>query len=426
MTLAGKQIVVGVGGGIAAFKAVELVRELQRRGAKVRVAMTASACRFVGPVTFAGLTGAPALTDLWDPRYPGEAHVELAEWADAIVVAPATANLLARAAQGMADDIVLATLSCARGPVLVAPAMHERMWRAPSTQRNVERLRADGVTLVGPVKGALANGSVGEGRMVEPNEIADAVQRALRTHDLSNSTVIVSAGPTQEDLDPVRFLSNKSSGRMGYALAAAARDRGAEVILVSGPVDLAAPSGVETLRVRSAREMQHAIDDALPRADVVIMTAAVADYRPADPKPSKIKKQGDSMSVELIKNPDILAELGKKRTGKRPVLVGFAMETNDVIAYGKKKLVEKRVDLVIANEARVAFGGDDTQATLIDHKREDTLPPMGKLELAHHILDRVKLLLGAAPGGATRNRRGRAPRAPRPVRRPRGRSRSKA
>lgn len=423
MTLRDKHIVVGIGGGIAAFKAVELVRELQRRGAKVRVAMTASATRFIGPVTFTGLTGSPAVTDLWDPRYPGEVHVELSEWADAMVIAPATANLLARAAQGMADDVVLATLACASCPVIMAPAMHERMWRAASTQRNVERLRRDGARLVGPVKGPLANGAVGLGRMSEAAEIADGVQReAFGVRDLANVTVLVSAGPTLEDLDPVRFISNKSSGRMGYAIASAARDRGADVILVSGPTNLAAPTGVEVLRVRSAREMQAAIDGALPRADAVIMTAAVADYRPADPKPSKIKKQGDSMTVELVKNPDILAELGRKRTGKRPVLVGFAMETDDVVAYGRKKLVEKKVDLVIANEAAVAFGGDDTQATLVDEKGDESLPPMGKIELAHRIVDRVKSLLAAA----TRSRPGRRPRGPRPVRRPRGRSRSKA
>jgi phosphopantothenoylcysteine decarboxylase/phosphopantothenate--cysteine ligase len=284
------------------------------------------------------------------------------------------------------------------------------------------------VKLIGPVKGALANGSTGMGRMAEPAEIADGVQReAFGTRDLANVTVLLSAGPTQEDLDPVRFISNKSSGRMGYALAGAARDRGADVVLVTGPTSIAIPSGVEAVRVRSARDMQQAIESALPRADVVIMTAAVADYRPADPKPSKIKKQGDSMTVELVKNPDILAELGKKRAGKRPVLVGFAMETNDVVAYGRKKLVEKRVDLVIANEAAVAFGGDDTQATLIDAKNDDTLPPMGKLELAHRILDRVKALLGGGgPKPTIRNRPGRLPREPRRARRQTGRSPSKA
>jgi phosphopantothenoylcysteine decarboxylase/phosphopantothenate--cysteine ligase len=394
MTLHGKQIVVGIGGGIAAFKAVELVRELMRRGAKVRVAMTASACRFVGPITFTGLTGQPTVTELWDPRHPGEIHVELAGWAEAIVIAPATANLLARAAQGFADDAVLATLSCAGCPVLMAPAMHERMWRAAATQRNVERLGKDGVRWAGPVQGMLANGHLGMGRMAEPTQIADVLEHEVfAPADLHDVTVLVSAGPTLEDLDPVRFISNRSSGRMGYALAAAARDRGAKVILVTGPTQLPVPAGVQAVQVRSAQQMKAAIDRVLRKLDVVIMTAAVADYRPAQAKTSKIKKQGETMTIELVKNPDILATLGKKRRGKRPVLVGFAMETHDVVEYGRKKLVQKKVDLVVANEASVGFGRDDTQATLVGHAGDEALPPMTKHELANRILDRVSKLL---------------------------------
>ncbi len=394
MTLRDKQIVVGVGGGIAAFKAVELVRELQRRGAKVRVVMTPSACRFVGPITMTGLTGQPAVTDLWDPKHPGEIHVELAHWAHAIVIAPATANLLARAAHGFADDAVLATLACAGCPVLMAPAMHERMWRAAANQRNVERLTQDGVRWAGPVQGALANGTTGMGRMAEPVQIADALEReAFAPPDLAKVRVLVSAGPTLEDIDPVRFISNRSSGRMGYALAAAARDRGASVTLVTGPTQLPLPAGVQTVQVRTALEMQQAIHNALRKTDVVIMTAAVADYRPAQAKTSKIKKQGETMSIELVKNPDILATLGAKRKGKRPVLVGFAMETNDVVAYGRKKLVQKKADLIVANEASVGFGRDDTQATLVGKRGDEALPPMSKRELAHRILDRVCGLL---------------------------------
>ncbi len=394
MTLRDKQIVVGVGGGIAAFKAVELVRELGRRGAKVRVAMTASACRFVGPITFTALTGEPALTDLWDPRYPGEVHVELARWAHAIVIAPATANLMARAAQGFADDVVLATLACANSPVLMAPAMHERMWRAAATRRNLERLTSDGVHFAGPVQGALADGSVALGRMQEPAAIADVLAREVfAVRDLGGVTILVSAGPTLEDLDPVRFISNRSSGRMGYAVAAAARDRGATVILVTGPTSIPVPAGVETIQVRSALEMQGAIASALPRVDAIVMTAAVADYRPAESKPRKVKKQGETMTLELVKNPDILAELGRTRQGKRPVLVGFAMETHDVVGYGRKKLVDKRVDLVVANEASVGFGRDDTQATLVGREGDEALPPMTKTELANRILDRIKAKL---------------------------------
>lgn len=443
-SLDNKRIVICVGGGIAAFKSVELVRELARRGASLRVAMTPSATRFVGPITFTGLTGRKTITDLWDADHPGEIHVELADQAELIVVAPATANLLARAATGHADDVVLATLACADCPVLMAPAMHERMWQRPSTQRNVAQLRADGVELVGPVEGALANGRIGMGRMAEPLAIADAVEQlAGRSHDLSGRTILISAGPTLEDLDPVRFISNRSSGRMGYALASSAERRGARVVLVTGPTSLPEPARCEVVRVRSAIEMQRAVEEAVPRCDAVIMTAAVADYRPAQTQTQKVKKLGDTFSVELVRNPDILAELGHKRSGARPVLVGFAMETENVAAYGRKKLVSKRVDLVVANEAAVGFGRDDTQAILITRDEEQALAPMTKLELARRILDRVRDLLShaqpkakldpSAPGATAaagaplkRSRRAPPPRARPPARRRRGRSPSKA
>jgi phosphopantothenoylcysteine decarboxylase / phosphopantothenate---cysteine ligase len=396
MRLSGKQIVVGVGGGIAAFKAVLLVRELQRRGASVRVAMTPSATRFIAPMTFSGLTGIPALVDLWDPGYPGEVHVELSMWAHAMVVAPATANLLARAAVGMADDAVLACVSCATGrPLLFAPAMHERMWLAAATQRNVRQLEQDGGMMVGPVQGALASGEHGAGRMAEPDAIAEALESLLcRKRDLAGRTLLISAGPTQEDLDPVRFISNRSSGRMGFALAAAARDRGAQVIAVCGPTTVAPPAGIELVSVRSALEMQQAVQSALLRADAVIMTAAVADYRARAASDSKLKKHGEVLTLELIKNPDILAEVGAARAGKRPVLVGFAMETHDVVASARRKLVAKKCDLVVANEAAVGFGRDDTQATLVAPEGDEPLPPMRKRELADRILDRIVGLLG--------------------------------
>jgi phosphopantothenoylcysteine decarboxylase/phosphopantothenate--cysteine ligase len=425
MSLKDKNVLVGVSGGIAAFKAVELVRELGRRGARVKVVMTQSALRFVGAITFTGLTGEATITDLWDPTYAGEIHVALSEWADAIVIAPATAHLLARAANGLCDDVVLACIACAKGPLLLAPAMHERMWLRASNQRNVERLKSDGVHLVGPERGPLANGRVGAGRMSEPSQIADALDRLLSERDdFQGKTVVVSAGPTLEDLDPVRFISNRSSGKMGYAIASAARDRGAHVVLVTGPTSIDKPNGVDVVPVRSALEMQAAISAVLRRADVVIMTAAVADYRPAEARAQKIKKSGDSMNVELIKNPDILAELGRRRSGKRPVLVGFAMETHDVVAYGRKKLTDKRVDLIVANEASIAFGGDNTQATLITHQADDALPPMSKRELAFRILDRVRELLPTSK--LKENRRGRLLRGPRPARHRKGRSPSKA
>ncbi len=426
MSLAGVRIVVGVGGGIAAYKAVTLVRSLLRLGAEARVVITNSATRFVGPTTFSGLTGKATVVDLWDPSYPGEVHVELAQWAQALVIAPATANLLARAATGMADDALLATLSCAGCPVFYAPAMHERMWQSPATQRNVRALAADGAHLIGPVSGPLASGAVGMGRMVEPEAIAEAVAKALGERaggaggDLSGKTVLISAGPTLEDIDPVRYISNRSSGRMGFAIASAAVDRGARVIVVHGPTEVAPPSGIEGVKVRSALDMHAAVFAALPSADAVVMTAAVADYRPAQAQKAKIKKKADRLTIELIKNPDILAELGQRRgRRKRPVLVGFAMETNDLLAYARRKLEQKRCDFIVANEAAVGFGGDDNVATLVGPGGDEALPKMSKRELADRILDRVlALLAGPVKPGSPKPRR---PRARRPARRPKGR-----
>ncbi len=396
MSLEGKHILVGVGGGIAAYKAVLLVRELGRRRALVKVAMTPSATRFVGASTFGGITGTPPVTDLWDPSYPGEVHVELAAWADAIAVAPATANLLARAAAGMADDALLATLSCAQCPVVYAPAMHERMWLSPPTVRNVERLREDGARFAGPLRGPLASGEDGWGRLAEPEEVADTVAAALvGGEQLAGKTLVVSVGPTLEDIDPVRFISNRSSGRMGFALASVARDRGARVVVVMGPTSVHPPPGVEVHAVRSARDMQQAVNDVADDADAIIMTAAVADYRPAEMAEQKIKKTGDNdhMSVELVKNPDILAGLGAARKGTRPVLVGFAMETHDVVAYARRKLTQKKVDFMVANEASVGFGRDDTQVTIVDHDGDHPQPPGTKTAAAGAVLDRLAKLL---------------------------------
>jgi phosphopantothenoylcysteine decarboxylase / phosphopantothenate---cysteine ligase len=392
MSLQGTRIVVGVTGGVAAFKSVELVRELTRRGASVRVVMTRSAARFVGPITFTGLLGAPPVTDLWDPSYRGEVHVELGEWADAMVVAPATMQFLASAAHGFADDPVLATYACMRGLMLVAPAMHTRMFERPATQRNLELLRRDGVTLVGPVGGPLASGEIGMGRMSEPVEIAEAVARALdRRADLDGKTVVVSAGPTYEDLDPVRFLGNRSTGKMGYAIAARAAARGARVVLVSGPSALTPPAGVELERVRSAREMHAAVMARKSDADAIIMTAAVADYRPEVVAEQKIKK-GDELVVKMVRNPDILAELGAGRSGPRPVLVGFALETSDVEGSAKRKLERKGVDLVVGNQASDGFAGDTNKVVLVAHDETVALPLLPKLEVADAVLDKVRAL----------------------------------
>ncbi len=393
MSLKGKRIVVGLGGGIAAFKAVQLVRELMRRGAEVRVAMTDAATRFVGPITFAGLTGKPPVTDLWAEDYAGEVHVELGEWADAIVIAPATMNLMARAVTGQANDAVLATLACARGEVFFAPAMHERMWSHPATQHNAQTLADRGAVILGPVTGPLANGEIGEGRMMEPDDIAEAVEAHL-THgaDLAGIRILITAGPTHEDLDPVRFLGNRSSGRMGYAMARRALRRGAEVTLVTGPVHLPTPLGAELLPARSAREMHEVVMSRFDQHDVVIMAAAVADYRPATSAPQKIKK-GGNLDLELVRNPDILSDVGAKRVHQPAVLVGFALETENLEEAARDKLERKSADLIVANEAGDGLGGDTNRATLVDASSATPLPEMTKHALADQILDRVRALL---------------------------------
>ncbi len=382
-------IVVGVGGGIAAYKAVVLVRELMRRGHDVKVAMTAAAQRFVGPITFTGLTGEAPVVDLWDSRYAGEVHVDLAEWADAVVVAPATANVMARVAHGITDDPVTATLLCFDGPVVFAPAMHDRMWRRPSTRRNVERLVADGARIVGPVVGPLASGEIGMGRMAEPEDIAAAIEEALSPPDLAGMTIVVSAGGTQEDLDPVRYLGNRSSGKMGFALAERAARRGARAVLVSGPSALPDPPGVEVVRVRSALEMEAAITARRGEADAIVMAAAVADYRPASPAEHKLKKTEGPMTIELVRNPDILAGLGAWRTGARPMLVGFAVETRDLIASARGKLEKKKVDLIVANDASVSFEKETNRVALVDARGAEELPELPKRCVADRILDRI-------------------------------------
>lgn len=392
MSLEGKRIVVGLGGGIAAFKVVQLVRELMRRGAEVRVVMTEAATRFVGPITFAGLTGKPAVTDLWAEDYAGEVHVELGDWADAIVIAPATMNLLARASSGQANDAVLATLACARGDVFFAPGMHQRMWSHPATQANVRALVDRGATVLGPVTGPLANGEIGEGRMMEPEDLAEAIESQLaHADDLSGIRVLITAGPTHEDLDPVRFLGNRSSGKMGYAIATQALRRGAAVTIVSGPVNLQAPLGAEVVHVRSAKDMHESVMSRFDRFDVVIMAAAVADYRPEQRAEQKIKK-GGSLKLTLVRNPDILADVGANRVGQPSVLVGFALETENLEQAAREKLERKAADLIVANQASAGLGGESNRATLVDASSATPLPEMSKRALADQILDRVRAL----------------------------------
>ncbi|MDP3277604.1 MAG: bifunctional phosphopantothenoylcysteine decarboxylase/phosphopantothenate--cysteine ligase CoaBC [Deltaproteobacteria bacterium] len=394
-TLEGKHVLLIVGGGIAAFKSVTLARELLARGATVDTLMTDAGQRFVGAVTFAGITGRAPLTDLWDASFSGELHVELTDRADLIVVCPATADLMAKAAAGLANDLATAALLCAKSPVLWAPAMHTRMWDHPSTRSNIAALRARGDLMEGPVVGALANGAVGAGRMSEPTAIALAVERALSPRDLLGVRLLVSAGPTHEALDPVRFIGNRSSGKMGIAIADAAARRGAEVTLVHGPIAIRpAHSSVKLQPVRSAREMQDAITALRDVHDVIVMAAAVADYRPAEVATQKIKKSGETLSIELVKNPDILAGLGSWRgEAKRPVLVGFAVETTDLVGYARKKLERKRCDCIVANLASDGFEGDDNVVTIVSADGEDALGRAPKSTVAGALLDRIKALL---------------------------------
>jgi phosphopantothenoylcysteine decarboxylase / phosphopantothenate---cysteine ligase len=396
--LSGKTVALCVTGSIAAYKAVELARLIVKAGGKVLPVMTASAARFVGPLTLAGITGESVATDMWDPTVAGEIHLRLAERADLVAIVPATADLLARLAQGRADDLVTALALCARGPVLAAPAMHPRMWSHPATARNVAQLTADGrVELVGPVFGEVASGEQGVGRMADPAAIANAALARATKRDLTGLRVVVTAGPTVEDLDPVRFLSNRSSGKMGFAIAERAAARGGEVTLIAGPVTLATPHNVHRKDVRGALEMQAELSKALGAdlggADALVMSAAVADYRPRDVSAEKRKRSANAMALDLVPNPDLLAEIGMARgERRRPVLIGFAVETaadQEVIAEARRKLVAKRVDLVVANHASDAFGKDNNRATLVDPTSAEALGTMSKPALADRILDRV-------------------------------------
>jgi phosphopantothenoylcysteine decarboxylase/phosphopantothenate--cysteine ligase len=405
--LAGRTLALCLTGGIAAFKAVALARLLIQAGAKVQPVMTRSAERFVGKVTLSGLCARPVLDDMWDPKFAGEVHVTVADESDAIVIAPTTADLIARLAQGRADDLVAALGLVARGPIVLAPAMHPRMWAHPATQRNVATLRADGrVTIVGPVVGPVANGEVGLGRMSEPEQICAAIVEVLAASrargdlgDLAGKHVVVTAGPTVEDLDPVRFLGNRSTGKMGFAVAEAAAARGARVTLVAGPVSLPTPRGATRVDVRSALDMQRALDDALgpalDGADALVMAAAVADYRPAAYEAEKTKKPqggkaGDRLTIELVRNPDLLAELGARRAGARPTLVGFAVETQDLEGYARRKLREKKVDLVVGNLAAHGFGGDDDEVLFVT-ETDATPLRASKRKIADALLDRIIL-----------------------------------
>lgn len=394
----GRVVALGVTGSIAAYKAVIVARLLVQRGHEVLPLMTRSATRFVGPVTLSGICGQAVALDMWDPGFAGEMHVAIADRADVLAIVPATADVLARLAGGRADDLVTATALCARAPVIVAPAMHPRMWLHPATQRNVaELVRLGRVRVVGPVVGPVASGDVGAGRMEEPSLIADAIEAALVDGDLAGKHLVVSAGPTYEPLDPVRFLGNRSSGKMGFAIAAAAAARGARVTLVAGPVTVATPPSVVRVDVETAEEMRAALAAALVDADALVMAAAVADFRPAAAAAAKIKKAaGGPPVITLAENVDLIAEIASQRTGARPALVAFALETGDdatVLAYAQKKLAAKKVDLVVANAASDSLGRDTNRIAFVDAAGASPFASGDKGAVATMIVDRVAKLV---------------------------------
>jgi phosphopantothenoylcysteine decarboxylase/phosphopantothenate--cysteine ligase len=395
-----RTVVLCVGGGIAAYKACELARLVVKGHGTVRVAMTPAATRFVGPLTLQALSGAPVLVDLLDAAAElTYGHLQLARMADLVLVAPATADLLARLRAGMADDAVTTTVLAATCPVLLAPAMNTRMWQNAATQENLAALRARGFHQVGPAAGELADGDVGEGRLADPLEIAAAAARLLGPRDLEGRRVVVTAGPTREPIDPVRFISNPSTGKMGYAIAVAAARRGAAVTLVSGPTALAAPAGVSVVRVGTAEEMARAVDAEAGAMDAFVGAAAVSDYRPRAAAPQKIKKRDGEETLVLARTPDILAGLGARHAGKprAPVLVGFAAETEAVVENARAKLAAKRCDLVVANRVGGPEGGFATDHNRVTLVTADALAELegSKAEVAEAILDRIVPLLDA-------------------------------
>jgi phosphopantothenoylcysteine decarboxylase/phosphopantothenate--cysteine ligase len=414
-------VVVGVSGGIAAYKSCELVRWLKQQGAAVVVVMTPAAAEFVTRLTFEALSGNPVVGGMWGSQQSGAAlppaaakklrghveHVDLAEAADLVVIAPASADLMARLVHGEAPDALTALVLASRAPLLLCPAMDMEMWRHPATRANLAALRARGATIVGPESGPLASGLVGPGRLAAIEKIGAAVVTALeRRASLSGVRVLIGAGRTEEPIDPVRVLTNRSSGKMGVALAEAARDRGAEVTLVAGPMSVEPPHGVQVVGVGTAAEMQAAMERHAPRAALVVMAAAVADYRPARRSSSKLPRGAGPLTLALEPNPDILAGLGRRRRPAQ-VLVGFALETSSGTARARRKLEAKGIDLVVLNHPDDGLGGDTNRVVLVERSRRRALPTLSKREVAEAVLDRALELSRAAPAGARRARRTR-------------------
>ena len=394
---------LGVSGGIGAYKSVEVARLLQKRGHRVRAILTRHATRFVGPLTFEAITRAPVITSQFKPGMNADIeHIALASDLNLLLVAPATANVLAKFAHGIADDFLSALYLATKAPLLVAPAMNTNMWEHPATVANVAALAARGVAFVDPGEGYLACGWVGKGRLAEPEEIAEAAERMLgSTASLTGRRVVVTAGPTLEDIDPVRFVGNRSSGRMGFALAAEAARRGATVTLISGPTSVAPPRVAELIQVRTAREMHNAVLAASERTDVVIMAAAVADYALKTGAATSKLEHRDHLTLELERTPDILADLGARRGSRTsPVLVGFAAQTGDPVVAATRKLADKRADLIVANDVTMAGAGFDVDTnvvTLVSAGGAEPQPLMSKAAVAAVVFDRVERLLQPQP-----------------------------
>ncbi|QNI04676.1 bifunctional phosphopantothenoylcysteine decarboxylase/phosphopantothenate--cysteine ligase CoaBC [Halomonas sp. SH5A2] len=412
-TANGKRVLLGISAGIAAYKSALILRLLKQAGCEVRVVMTDGAQAFITPLTLQALSGEPVRTSLLDPEAEaGMGHIELARWADVLLIAPATADLIARLVHGMADDLLTTLCLASEAPKLIAPAMNQAMWRHPATQRNVEQLACDGWQLIGPAAGDQACGDVGPGRMSEPDAIVDALLRQLSpptsaTPNASAPHVVITAGPTREALDPVRYLSNHSSGKMGYALAAAAAAKGARVTLISGPVAMATPAGVTRIDVETAEQMHQESLRLAPQAALFIGCAAVADYRAASAAEHKLKKTDDSdtLTLTLVKNPDIIASVAALPPASRPVVVGFAAETQDVERYAAAKLTRKRLDMIVANDVSqqgMGFGSDDNAALLlwrspqgIERRME---APQPKTQLAERVIQQALTLLPSSTG----------------------------
>ena len=391
ISLANKHILIGITGSIAAYKAAELVRLLKKAGAQVRVAMTDSACEFVTPLTFQALSGNPVHTQLLDTHAEaGMGHIELARWSDVLLVAPASADFIARLAQGRADELLSAVCLACEAPIAVAPAMNKHMWSNPATQANVVTLKSRNIAIYGPAAGEQACGDVGEGRMLEATELLDLLSQRFHTSSLSGKTVLVTAGPTWEAIDPVRFIANRSSGKMGFAIAQAAQEAGAHTLLISGPVHLQTPADVERYDVRSAQEMFDTVMKYAPEGEIFIATAAVADYRPKSAAAQKIKKDNDFITLELVKNPDILAEVSQQFPDI--FTVGFAAETHDVEQYAKAKLDAKSLCMIAANrvsENGLGFESDENALSIFWKGGGKELPQARKTLLARQLINLI-------------------------------------